>query len=110
MLSALYLSSSSRSLSSLSWEAFTGLASNDVRSWLLAKRAPRLWQTNPKRVMRRDAINRVPTQAPLLMIDFDETPVMDPSNGMVAAFRRDKVAPNVSNSIGEIPEHNLIDA
>src|SRR5712691_3944223 len=60
--------------------------------------------------MRRSAMNCAPTQVHLLMIDLDETPVIDPGNGMLGAFIWDKVATDVSDSIDEVRQHNLIDA
>src|SRR5438128_682248 len=46
----------------------------------------------------------------LRMIDFYETPVMDPGNSMLGAFNGNKVAADISNSIGEVRQHILIDA
>src|SRR2546421_640611 len=46
----------------------------------------------------------------LIIIDFYETPVMDPGNSMLGAFNGNKVASHISNSIGEVCQHILIDA
>src|SRR2546425_150228 len=73
----------------------------------------RFRQVVNKKNVREVAAIRLPHVLPitlLRMIDFYETPVMDPSDGMLSAFNGIKVAADISNSIGEGRQHILIDA